>query len=218
MNSPLLQLIVKEFKIEYRQKYAINGIILFIIGTAFIAYLSFNNYIEPATWNALFWIILLFSAMSGIAKSFIQETDGQRLFNYVLLNPKHVITSKLIYNVTLLCIIALVQLFIFFLLLGYPVESTWQYVLGLLAGCIGIGSILTFISAIASKAQNSTALMAVLGLPVLLPLFITILRQTRNSLDGIDFSINCKYLIIIFAIDLIVIALAYILFPYLWRD
>ena len=60
--------------------------------------------------------------------------------------------------------------------------------------------------------------MAVLGLPVLLPLFITILRQTRNSLDGIDFSINCKYLIIIFAIDLIVIALAYILFPYLWRD
>lgn len=218
MQSPLLQLIVKEFKIEYRQKYAINGIILFIIGTAFIAYLSFNNYIEPTTWNALFWIILLFSAMSGIAKSFIQESDGQRLFNYVLLNPKHVIASKLIYNITLLCIIALIQLFIFFLLLGFPVQSTWQYILGLLAGCIGIGSILTFISAIASKAQNSTALMAVLGLPVLLPLFITILRQTRNSLDGIDFAINGKYLIIILAIDLIVITLSYILFPYLWRD
>lgn len=218
MQNPLLQLIVKEFKIEYRQKYAINGIILFIIGTAFIAYLSFNNYIEPTTWNALFWIILLFSAMTGIAKSFIQETDGQRLFNYVLLNPKHVIASKLIYNVSLLFVIAIIQLLVFILLLGFPVQSTWQYIIGLFAGCVGIGSILTFISAIASKAQNSTALMAVLGLPVLLPLFITILRQTRNSLDGIDFSINSKYLIIILAIDLIVITLAYILFPYLWRD
>ncbi|MBT8196611.1 MAG: ABC transporter permease [Bacteroidia bacterium] len=218
MANPLLQLIVKEFKIEYRQKYAINGILLFILGTAFIAYLSFTHFIEPKTWNALFWIILLFSALSGIAKSFIQDSDGQKLFNYILLNPKHVIASKLIYNIVLLICIAFLQLLIFTLFLGFPVQSKMQYVLGLLFGCIGIGATLTFISAIASKAQNSSALMAVLSLPVLLPLFITLLRQTRNSIDGIDFGINFKYLIIIVAIDLIVITLAYILFPYLWRE
>lgn len=218
MIKAILKLIIKEFKIEFRQKYALNGILLFIIGTSFISYLSFHLAIDEVTWNALFWIILLFAAMTGIAKSFLQESEGQKLFNYVTLDPQAVIVSKIIYNMLLLITLACFQLILFTVLFGSPVDSIWQYLLGLLFGCIGISTTLTFISAIASKAQNSSALMAVLAIPVLLPLFITILRQTRNSIDGIAMSINLKYLIIILAIDLIVITLAYILFPYLWRE
>ncbi len=103
-------LVGKEIALEWRQKYALNGIILYLTSTIFICYLSFGlhlNQISPPTWNALFWIIILFTSVNAVAKSFIQEKSGAWIYLYTLASPAGLITSKIIYNSGLMTFMAL---------------------------------------------------------------------------------------------------------------
>ena len=93
-------LIRKEFLMEWRSKYALNGILIYVFATVFICYLSFKK-IDPITWNALFWIILLFTSINAIAKSFMQENRSRYLYYYTIVNPAALILSKIIYNLIL---------------------------------------------------------------------------------------------------------------------
>lgn len=67
----------KEVTLEWRQKYAFNGLLLFTISTIFIIYLSLSvknqSSLSAPLWNAIFWIVILFSAINAVAKSFLQE-------------------------------------------------------------------------------------------------------------------------------------------------
>ena len=85
----LKALIEKEIRLEWRQRYALNGMLLYIVSTVFVCYMSFTlktKGIEPITWNTLFWIILLFTAVNSITKSFTQERAGRQLYYYTLEN------------------------------------------------------------------------------------------------------------------------------------
>ena len=100
LNRQLLSLIKKEFTLEFRQKASLGGVLVYVIATIFISALSFNKDITPSVWNALFWIIFLFSAITICAKSFIKETGGDALNNYFLYKPLTFFASKLIKNDT----------------------------------------------------------------------------------------------------------------------
>jgi len=80
MNIPVLHIMQKELLLEFRLKYAFNGVLLFLVSTIFVGYLSFAGAIDKAGWNALFWIILLFTAMNVSLKSFVQERGGLLLY------------------------------------------------------------------------------------------------------------------------------------------
>ena len=97
-RAQFMELIKKEFMLEFRQKASLGGILVYVVATIFISALSFNKIIAPATWNALFWIIFLFSAITICGKSFARENGGAALNNYVLYNPFVFISSKLVYN------------------------------------------------------------------------------------------------------------------------
>ena len=75
------QLIIKEMLLEWRSKYALNGVLLYVVSTVFVCYLSFIS-IEKLTWNALFWIIMLFASINAVSKSFLQESKGLHLYIY----------------------------------------------------------------------------------------------------------------------------------------
>ena len=75
-RKEILALITKDFILEWRERYAINGLLLYIISTVFICYLSFQlkqNQLSPLTWNTLFWIILLFQSESVASSSHITD-------------------------------------------------------------------------------------------------------------------------------------------------
>jgi heme exporter protein B len=60
--------------------------------------------------------------------------------------------------------------------------------------------------------------MAILGLPVILPLLLVLIRFSKNTLDGIAWSVNDTYAWQLLALSILSLALSYILFPYLWRE
>ena len=210
-------LIAKEIKLELRNKYALGGILLYVISTIFVSYLCFKQIVTPATWNALFWIILLFASLNAVAKSFITETKGKLLYIYSLVSPQAVIISKIIYNSLLLLVLSGLCLVVYCLFIGNKIQDMPLFLLTLTMGSFGFSSLLTMVSAIASKSGNSFTLMAILSFPIILPLLMVLIKLSKNALDGLE-KWDVQYLLILLCINMIIIALSYLLFRYLWRD
>lgn len=214
-------LFYKELILEWRQKYALNGILLYTFSTIFICYLSFNiknTGISHLTWNALFWIIMLFSATSAIAKSFVQENQNRMLYYYTLVSPQAIILSKIVYNMLLMWVLSLLAILVFSVVLGYPIHDHGLFFINLMLGSLGLSTTLTMISGIASKAGNNGILMAILSFPVIIPVILMVIKISKNAIDGIDRGESFDEIITLCAINLIVGTLAYLLFPYLWRS
>jgi len=221
MWNQVLVLINKEVTLEWRQKYALNGILLYVVSAVFITYLSVGaqqGTLAVHTWNALYWIIILFSAVNAVAKSFVQEHQGRQLYYYMIASPEAIIVSKIIYNTLLTLILALLGYAVFSLILGNPVQDQGMFVLNLILGAIGFSACLTMVSGIASKAGNNGTLMAILSFPVIIPILLMAISISKNAIDGLDRSVSVEKLLTLLAINAIVGAVSYILFPYLWRS
>jgi len=211
-------LIKKEMLQEWKQKYAFQGLLLYVVSTVFVCYLSFRHIIDPPTWNALLWIILLFAAVNAVAKSFMQESRGRMLYYYTLANAASIIMAKTIYSLLLMIILSIVSLAFYSLFVGSPVQNYQMYFVAMILGSAGLASVLSMVSAIASKAGSNTTLMAILGFPILIPLLMTTIRFSKNAMDGLAWSVSYNLMIILIALNVMVIALSYLLFPYLWRE
>lgn len=214
-------LILHEATIEWRLRYAINGIVLYLISVIFISYLSFRSQtqaLNPATWNTLFWIIILFTAVNAVTKSFIQIGRGRLLYYYSISDPVAVIVSKIFYNSLLLMGIGMLGYSIYSMVLGNPVQNGLLFTINLILGTIGFSAVLTMNSGIASKASNSTTLMAVLSFPVILPLLLIVIRISNNAIIGLEWSASSNQLVYLLSINIIVITISTILFPFIWRS
>ena len=211
-------LLHKDLKSEWRQKSAINGIFLYVISTVFVAYLIFNKIEEMTTWIALYWIVLIFAATNASIQSFKAESNRQFLYYYSLCSPQAIILSKLFFNAILILLIALINWLFFTVLLSNPLENNLLFSVVLLLGSLGISGILTLISAIAAKTNNNSTLTAILAFPILLPMILTAVKA--SVLCGLGFGWeDCKdYIMLMGLINVVIIALSYILFPYLWRS
>ncbi len=214
----VLHLIQKEIKTEWKQKYAFNGLLLYVVSTVFVCYLSFRQIVDLPTWNALFWIIQLFAGVNAISKSFLQEGRGRMLYYYTLTDAKSFILAKIIYNLMLMLILSAFNLIFYSLFIGNPVQNMPMFILAMFLGSAGFSAVLAMVSAIASKAGNNFALMSILSFPILIPMLMVTIRFSKNAMDGIAWSVNQQFAIILVALISMVFALSYLLFPYLWRD
>ncbi len=213
------ELVRKDLLLELRQKYAINGILLYVVSTIFVVQLCFGRVIDENAWIALFWIILLFAAFNAVSKSFVQESAARRLYYFMLAPAISVVLSKIVYNALLMIILGVLSLMVFIVFMGFPGFNLYLFLPAFLLGCIGISGALTMVSAIASRSGNNAALMAILGFPVVVPLLLLLVNACRLSLkESLLLADILKNLSALFLIDAVVVILAVILFPYLWRD
>ena len=214
-------LIGKELTLEWRQRYALNGMVLYIVSTVYVCYLSFKlktNQLNPITWNTLFWIILLFTAVSAVSKSFTQERAGRLLYYYTIASPQAVIMSKIIYNSLMMTMLSVLGFGFYAFVMNNPVQDVPMYMLSIVLGSVGFASTLTLVAGIASKADNNGMLMPVLSFPVVLPMLLMVMKLSKNALDGLDRAESLNEIGVLLAIDAIVMALSWVLFPYLWRS
>jgi heme exporter protein B len=215
--SEIKYLLQKDFTQELRQKHTIGGLFIYIISTVFVCFLSFRQIVDIPTWNALFWIILLFAAIQATGKSFQQDIKSRLFYLFGLTSPQSYILSKMILNGIIIFILAIINYAFYSLLIGNPVENQSMFLIGLIFGSFGLAINFTMVSGIASKTSNQT-LTAILGFPIILPLLMSVIRFSKNAIDGIDWSVNYKYLVVIICLKVMVVALSYVLFPYLWRE
>jgi heme exporter protein B len=218
MTKTIFALLKKDLLLELRQQHSFYGILLYVASTIFVLYLSISNP-EGDVWNGLFWIIQLFVCVNAVAKSFLQESRGRMLYFYTISGAKEFIIAKLIYNIILMLIMSLLSLGLFFVLLKNPLSHTLQFIAIVCLGGISLSLVFTLLAAIAAKAQQNAALMAILGFPLIIPQLLLLIRLSKVAFgevfrEGALFQLT----LLIIGLDIMVVALSIILFPFLWKD
>lgn len=212
-------LIKKEFLLEFRQKSTLGGVLVYVIGTIFVSALCFKGKLDKPTWNALFWVITLFTSVTISGKSFLKETGGQALFNYLHYSPQQFIIAKVLYNMVFMLGLSFVTYFFYAFFIKDEVENLGLFFVVLLLASTGLAGILSLMSAISSKANGNFAIMSILSFPVVMPLILVIIRLSKQAVDGIEWAgVGLDFIVILIALNVITLILSFLLFPYLWRD
>lgn len=212
-------LIKKEFLLEFRQKSTLGSVLVYVVGTIFVSALCFKGHLDKASWNALFWIITLFTSVTISGKSFLKETGGQALFNYLYYTPQQFITARILYNMLFMLCLSFITFFFYGFFIRNEVENTALFFLVLLLASTGLAGVLSLMSAIAGKASGNFSIMSILSFPVIMPLILVVIRLSKQAVDGIEWAgVSSNFIVILVALNVLTVALSVLLFPYLWRE
>ena len=202
---------------EVRQQYTFYGVLLYVASTIFVLYLAMGQP-EGAIWKGLFWMIELFICVNAVAKSFLQEGRGRLLYFYSIAGARDFIISKLFFNALLMLVMSLVSLLLFMIFLGDPLAHTLSFLLLSSLGGISLSLVFTFLAAIAARAQQNAALMAILGFPLIIPQLMLLNKASTIAFEDVLQSGLGSMIALVIGLDVLIIALAIILFPFLWKD
>ena len=216
-NKVVFTLLKKDLLLEFRQQYTFFGILLYIASTTFVIYLTMGQP-EDHVWNGLFWVTLLFICINTVARSFLQEGKERMLYFYTITSPVHFIFSKLIYNSLLMCLMSGLSLLLFILLLGNPLQHGLLFFSISCLGGISLSLVFSFLAAIASKAQQPSAIMAILGFPLIIPQLMLLMKIAIIAFSDVVQNGLPQLVLMLIGFDVMIIALAYILFPFLWKE
>jgi heme exporter protein B len=221
MNIKSYSLFQKDFHSELRTRYAINSLAMFIIVAISVILFSIGNEnISPGLTGGLFWVVIFFSAMSGLSRAFVSEEErGTSLTLQLIASPATVFTGKLLFNMILVFLMNIVITLLYSMLFAeFIIQNYLLFFLTFVFGNIGIAISSTLIAAIIAKAGSKGTLYPVLSFPILLPLILTSVQLTSFSIDGIPISEAVFELAIVLCYDIIMISAAYMLFDFIWKD
>ncbi len=219
MFPRIFALLKKDILLELRQQHMFYGILLYTASTIFVLYLSLTESPDANVWNSLFWVIQLFVCVNTVAKSFLQESRGRMLYFYSIVSPVEFIIAKLFFNIILMLIMSGISLVLFYIFLENPVQNSLLFLGIVLLGGTGMSLVFSLMSAIAAKAQQNAALIAILGFPVILPQLLLLMRLSKSAFAELFREGAVLQLAALIAgLDILVIVLAIILFPFLWKE
>ncbi len=215
----ILNNIKKDFLIEFRNRSAINISFAFAgITTLSVSLAAGGTPFTPVVHAILFWIILFFSAMSGLAHIFIREEEEKNaLFLSLYYTPEEIYLSKLVFNIILFLSISVIvtTLYLFFLQV-LPVYLM-LFFLTVLSGSIAIASVTTILGAMVSKAGSGSSLFTVISFPVLLPVLWTAISLTAVSIDGVGVQ-EYRNIIFLLAFSGVIVSVSYLCFKFIWTE
>ena len=220
MNNSLIHiaaLLKKDILLEIRQQYTFYGVLLYVASTIYVLYLAMGEP-EAAVWNGLFWMIQLFICVNAVAKSFLQESSGRMLYYYSIAGARDFILSKLIFNAALMIVMSISSLILFRLLMGNALQHPWRFVGTVCLGGCSLSLVFTFLAAIAARARQNAALIAILGFPLIIPQVLLLMRISNTAFADVIQGGFLSMSLLLAGLDVMVIMLAVILFPFLWKD
>ncbi|MBK8088740.1 MAG: heme exporter protein CcmB [Chitinophagaceae bacterium] len=217
-SQKIIALFKKDLLLEIRQQYTFYGILLYIASTIFVLFLAMGQP-DASVWNGLFWMNLLFICINAVAKSFLQESRGRMLYYYSIAGALDFIIAKVLYNIVLMLVMSLLSILLFSFFLGTPYGNTLNFLgIGVLGG-ISISLVFTLLAAIAARANQNAALMAILGFPLIIPQLLLLVKISKSVFGEVfrDGALT-QMVLLLSGLDLMVVILSLILFPFLWKD
>ncbi len=219
MLSEIFRNLRKDFRVEFRNRAAINISIAFAgITTLAISLTAGGVSFSPRVQSIMLWIIMFFSAMNGLAHIFIREEE-ERTSLFLRLNSslESVFLSKLLFNFIFFLILQVVicPLYIFFL--QVDVKSPLLFLLILVSGGIAISSSTTILGAMVSKAGGKGSLFTVISFPILLPVLWIAITSTTDALEK-RASAGFGNTLFFLAFSGVIISISFLLFKYIWVE
>jgi heme exporter protein B len=221
MNSKAYNLFLKDFRSELRTRYAINALAMFIIVAISVILFSVGNEkISPSLTGGLFWVVIFFTAMSGLSRAFVSEEErGTALTLQLIAAPSTVFSGKLIFNIILVFAMNTVIAILYSAMFdAFVIKNFALFLTSFVLGNIGLAVSSTIIAAIIAKAGAKGTLYPVLSFPILLPLILTSVQLTLFAFDGISFERAKFELAIVVSYDVIMLTASYMLFDFIWKE
>lgn len=211
----------KDWQSELRTRYAVNALAMFILVTISVIMFSVGSEkITEYLTGGLLWVVIFFSAMSGLSRAFVSEEErGTTMTLQLIAAPSTIYSGKLIFNLILVFLMNFVITFLFIILFpSFLVKNYGLFAIAFVLGNIGIAISSTIIAAIISKASSKGTLYPVLSFPILLPLILTLLELTKFSMDGNSISGSFVEIAVLVCYDVIMISASYLLFDFIWKE
>ena len=181
----IFTLFKKDILLEFRQQYSFYGVLLYVASTIFVFYMAMGQP-ENMVWNGLFWMMQLFICVNAVAKTFLQEGQGQAVIFLFPLQSRAFHAgqddiqcctdvaderdqSSSVYSFT-----------------GITVIPSFILFLGISCfGACSISLVFSFLAAIAARAQQNAALMAILGFPLIIPQLMLLMRLSSLAFSDV---------------------------------
>jgi heme exporter protein B len=214
-------LIQKEFLIDYKDRQVWMSVFLYVLATNYVVYQSFHKVKDAEVWNALLWVIILFAAFNVISRSYDQERGDREIYLYTLASPQQVILAKMMYHSIFMVLVTFFSFLIYSFFLPFPSAigmDTGLYLIGLIGGAIGLSTTLGLVSAIAWKTKGGAGMVAILGLPIIIPMLLAIIRYSEGVLNGMSWMVLDRYAYSLLLLIALGASLGYMLFPYIWKE
>ncbi|HZV68399.1 MAG TPA: hypothetical protein VFG10_02615 [Saprospiraceae bacterium] len=210
-------LVATEARIELRERFALAGILLYVLSASFIVFTIWRQ-LPAREWGLTFWVIYLFCSLMAVLKTFGRESEGRYYYYYTLYHPLELFAAKVLYNAALLIFIFFSLWVVLFVMAGgHMVKGVWFLTAGLIASG-GLSILLTLISSIAIKTHQNASMTAILALPLMIPILINLLRLTSYALGTTPDQNPWNEVTMLASIVSLVTAMSLWLFPYLWRS
>lgn len=210
----------KDLRLEFRTRYAINAIFLFAVTTLVVVSFSIGGArLSPGISSALLWVILFFSAMSGLSHIFIREEEQQTADTLRMVTTSSaVLLGKWLFNILLLISLEVIILPLFLVFMNLSEVNFTILLAILLLGSIGLGSVATIVAAIISKASSRGALYAVLSFPISITILVSAIRGTQLAFQNSAFRDCFPDLQVLFSFAVVIITASFLLFEFIWRN
>jgi len=211
----------KDWQSELRTRYAISALIMFVVSTIAIVIFAIGSESIPSdVLTGMLWVIIFFSSMSGLSRTFVAEEErGTVLTLQLLASPSVVLGGKLAFNFVLVLSLNIFAVALYSLLVSeFLIVTLSIFWITILLGSMGLAAAATIIAAIIAKANTKGTLFPVLSLPILLPLLVVVINATRLAGEGAPFEDAVREFQFLIAYIVVVVTVSQLLFDYIWTD
>jgi len=215
----------KEARVEMRTRQAVGATLLFSIVTlAVLSFLLARTSVRSDVDSALLWIVLFFSAMSGLARVFVREEElGTADALRLSVRPSALLAGKFCFNWLLLAAIEVVVTPLLLTALSAPLGGAdlGLLIVVLLFGGLGLAAASTFVAALVAPASAGgirSSLFLIASFPVLVPLLLAATLGTSAALSPLTQPVGTasNECIVLATYDVVVLTASFLLFGYTW--
>lgn len=221
MINALRAVLEKEFLLEYRTRYGVNTILLFVVVSVSLIVFSISaELLTNELTSALFWNTAFFAALSALQRGFVSEVErGTMLFLKLSAKPSAIFLGKLIYNFLLSLLVNVAIAVLYLGLLSLAIENPTIFLTTLLLGSASIAIVLTLISAVVANTTARGGLFAVISfVPLLIPIFMTVRATRMATQEDAPFFRAETELQILAAYTLVMFAVSIMLYDFIWEE
>ncbi len=219
-QAEILAVIAKEWRTEIRTRSGLMASGLFsIVAVVGVAFASYQERLSPSVESGMLWVILLFSSIVSLSRSFVAEEEaGTAIILRLVARAHAVFWGKALYNLIQMLISAVALSLLLFLLSNQEVRHYPLYALGLLGGCASLAGAVTLCGAFAAQATNRSAIVGAIGIPLLLPLIAMGVGATRYCLGGVgaDRAVSSALGLVVYVVA--IFAVGPWLFAAVWKE
>jgi heme exporter protein B len=220
MFKPAYSILQKELIQELRTRYAINTLLAFTGAALLLILFTLRAHqLDPVPKSGLIWIIILFAAMSGMMRSFVQEAD-KKTWPLLQLHTDATVVfiGKLAYNFIFLLALHIFTFFFYMLMMDLGIINGLYLAASILFGALGLASVTTLTSAMIAQADRKGSVFSVLCIPLVVPLLLILTRTTNMALiQGPDEgALNDLFALVGYCG--VTITTGILLFDYIWED